>query len=184
MGHYNFKYKAQSRWISYLSRRILFPYNVGTNKNREVETQDDHKKLQTEKKKKYIYIYIYIYFPTILWTFYISVILKIVTHISVTCIAYSKETSISPLKRWYFTRSYWYKGLSITCLCMHAKSLQLCLNLCDLIDTSPPGSSVHGIFPARILEWVVMPSSRGSSGARDQTHVSYISCSNRWALYH
>ena len=35
-----------------------------------------------------------------------------------------------------------------------AKSLQSCLTLCDPIDSSPPGSSVHGIFQARILEWV------------------------------
>ena len=34
-----------------------------------------------------------------------------------------------------------------------AKSLQLCLTLCDLIDSSPPGSSVHGIFQAKALEW-------------------------------
>ena len=45
--------------------------------------------------------------------------------------------------------------------CMHAKLLQLCLNLCDSRDYSPPGSSVHGILQARILEWVAMPSSRG-----------------------
>ena len=35
-----------------------------------------------------------------------------------------------------------------------AKSLQSCLTLCDLMDGSPPGSSVHGILQARILEWV------------------------------
>ena len=34
-----------------------------------------------------------------------------------------------------------------------AKSLQLCLTLCDPIDGSPPGSSIHGIFQARVLEW-------------------------------
>ena len=34
-----------------------------------------------------------------------------------------------------------------------AKSLQLCPTLCDLIDSSPPGSSVHGIFQAKALEW-------------------------------
>ena len=42
-----------------------------------------------------------------------------------------------------------------------AKSLQSCLALCDSMDCSPPGSSVHGILQARILEWVAMPSSRG-----------------------
>ena len=43
------------------------------------------------------------------------------------------------------------------------KSLQLYLTLCDPVDYRPPGSSVHGILQARILEWVAMPSSRGSS---------------------
>ena len=45
--------------------------------------------------------------------------------------------------------------------CMHAaaaKSLQLCPTLCDPIDGSPPGSSVHGVFQARVLEWVPLPS--------------------------
>ena len=46
---------------------------------------------------------------------------------------------------------------------MPAKSLQSCLTLYDSLDCSPPGSSVHGILQARILEWVAMPSSRGSS---------------------
>ena len=47
--------------------------------------------------------------------------------------------------------------------CAHAKSLHLCLTLCDPMDCSPLGSSVHGILQARILEWVAMPSSSGSS---------------------
>ena len=46
------------------------------------------------------------------------------------------------------------------------------LTLCDLMDCGPPGSSVHGILQARILEWVAMPSSRGSSRPRDRTCVS------------
>ena len=49
------------------------------------------------------------------------------------------------------------------CVCMSAKSLQLCLTLFDPVDSSLPGSFIHGIFQARILEWVAMPSSRGSS---------------------
>ena len=40
---------------------------------------------------------------------------------------------------------------------MHAKSLQLCPTLCDPMDCSPPGSPVHGILQARVLEWVAMP---------------------------
>ena len=67
---------------------------------------------------------------------------------------------------------------------MHAKLLQSCPTLCDSLDCSSPGSSVHGILPARILELVAMPSSKGSSQLRDQTHVSYISCIGRWVLYH
>ena len=65
-----------------------------------------------------------------------------------------------------------------------AASLQSCLTLCDPIDRSPPGSAIPGILQARILEWVAMPSSRGSSLPRDQTHVSYVSCIGRWVLYH
>ena len=52
---------------------------------------------------------------------------------------------------------------------------QLCLTLCDPLDCSPLGSSVHGILQARILEWVAMLSSRGSSRPRDQIQVSCIS---------
>ena len=69
-------------------------------------------------------------------------------------------------------------------MCMRAKSHQLCLTLCDPMDCSHPGSSVHGILQARILEWVAMPFSRGSSQPRDQTHVSHVSCICRWVLYH
>ena len=50
-------------------------------------------------------------------------------------------------------------SLDIVC----AQSLQSCPILCDPMDYNPPSSSVHGILQARILEWVVMPSSRASS---------------------
>ena len=52
------------------------------------------------------------------------------------------------------------------------------------VDCSPPGSSVHGILQTRILDWVVVPSSRRSSQPRDQTNVSYVSCVGRQVLYH
>ena len=61
---------------------------------------------------------------------------------------------------------------------------QSCLTLCYPVDCSPPGSSVHGIFQARILEWVTISFSRGTSQHRDQTHVSHVSCIGRWVLYH
>ena len=51
---------------------------------------------------------------------------------------------------------------------------QLCPTLCDPTDCSPPGSSVHGILQARLLEWVAVPFSRGSSRPRDRTQVSRI----------
>ena len=51
---------------------------------------------------------------------------------------------------------------------------KLCLTLCDPMDCSPTGSSVCGISQARMLEWVAMPSFRGSSQLRDQTQVSCI----------
>ena len=54
---------------------------------------------------------------------------------------------------------------------MRAKWLQSCPTLCDSMDRSPPGSSVHGILQARILEWVAMPAFRRSSQPRDQTHI-------------
>ena len=57
------------------------------------------------------------------------------------------------------------KGLYVRCVCICAKSLQLCLTLCDPMDCSPPGFSVPGI---------AMPSSRGSSLPRDGTCVSCI----------
>ena len=52
---------------------------------------------------------------------------------------------------------------------MRAESLQSCLTLCDPMNCSPPGSCVHGILQARTLEWVVTPSSRGSSRTTDRT---------------
>ena len=67
-------------------------------------------------------------------------------------------------------------------LCMHAKSLQLCLTLCNPLDCSSPGSSIHGIIQTRVLEWIAMPSSRGSSQARDRTLVLYVSCIGRWVI--
>ena len=51
---------------------------------------------------------------------------------------------------------------------------QSCLTLHDPMDCSLPGSSVHGIFQARVLEWVAVFFSRRSSQSRDQTQVSHI----------
>ena len=56
-------------------------------------------------------------------------------------------------------------GMCVVC----AKSLQSCPAFCDSMDCSPPGSSVHGILQARILEWVAVSFSRGASQPRDGT---------------
>ena len=67
---------------------------------------------------------------------------------------------------------------------MSAKSLQLCPILCDSMDHTLPGSSVHWILQARILEWVALSYSRVSSQSKDQTQVSYVSCISRRVLYY
>ena len=64
---------------------------------------------------------------------------------------------------------------------MRAKSLQLCLTLCEPMDCRLPGSSVHGILQTRILEWVPFCFSRGPSRPRDPTCISYT---GRRVLYH
>ena len=61
---------------------------------------------------------------------------------------------------------------------------QSCLTPCGPVDCGPPGSSVHGILQARMLEWAAVPSSRGSSPPRDGARVSYVSCTDRRILYH
>ena len=63
------------------------------------------------------------------------------------------------------------RGVSV---CVHAESLQPCPSLCDVLTSSPPGSSVHGSLQARILEWVAMPSSGNlaAPGVEPMPHMS------------
>ena len=72
-------------------------------------------------------------------------------------------------------------GLQTVLYFISCSVAQLSLTLCDSMDHSPPGSSVHGVLQARILEWVAYPFSRGSSWPRDQIRVS---CIGRRILYH
>ena len=67
---------------------------------------------------------------------------------------------------------------------MTSEVTQLCPTLCDPIDCSLPGSSVHGIFQARVLEWVATSFSRGSSQHRDRTRVSRIVSRRFYPLSH
>ena len=73
---------------------------------------------------------------------------------------------------------------SVMFVCTCAESLKSCPTLCDPMNHSLPGSSVHGILQARILEWVAIPSSRGSSWPGNWTHVSYVFCLDMQVLYH
>ena len=63
--------------------------------------------------------------------------------------------------------------------CVRTKSLKSCPTLCDRMGCIRQAPLSMGILQARILEWVAMPSSRGSSRLRDQTHISYLSCIGR-----
>ena len=83
---------------------------------------------------------------------------------------------------WTLRPSIWF--LDSGCKSVRAKSLQSCPILCNPMDYSLPGSSVHSILQAGILEWVAMPSSRGSSRSRNPICVSYVSCIGRRVLYH
>ena len=75
-----------------------------------------------------------------------------------------------------FVQSYGQKYgiLLVLWTCAHAKLLQSCPTLCHPMDSSPSGSSVHGILQARIMMWVTVFSSRGSSWFRDQPPISCI----------
>ena len=68
-------------------------------------------------------------------------------------------------------------------MCTRAQSLQLCPILCDPMDCSLPGPSVHGILQARILEWASMPSSKGSSWIRNEKLICYVSYIGRQITY-
>ena len=70
----------------------------------------------------------------------------------------------------------------IKCACMLSCSVMS--NSLRLMDCTPPGSSIHGIFQARMLEWVAISYTRESSLLRYQTRVCCISCTGRWNLHH
>ena len=73
------------------------------------------------------------------------------------------------------------KTLPLSKMCVHAKSFQSCLILCNPMDCSPPGSSDHGIHQARMLEWVSISISRGPSQPKESNLLLLL---GRWILYH
>ena len=85
------------------------------------------------------------------------------------CVVGSEAARIHQVPPWNEPREFVVgsprrRGSAVLVLVLVAQS---CLTLCDPIDCSPPGSSVHGILQARILERIAIPFSRGSSQPRD-----------------
>ena len=103
-------------------------------------------------------------------------ILEWVAIFCISCIAGGFFTA------WVIGRNLQEIILSMLCYCVQL--LQLYPNIYGPIDCIPPGSSVHGIFQARMLDGVVFSFSRGSFQPRDWTRVSHIFCFGRWILYH
>ena len=79
------------------------------------------------------------------------------------------------LPLFFSKREHWLFLLCVcVCVCVCLCSVaQLCPTLCNPMDCSLPGSSIHEILPARTLEWVAISFSRRSSQLKDQTHISY-----------
>ena len=80
-------------------------------------------------------------------------------------------------KKRYKIKGYMFNLRPGTLACLRAKSHKSCPTVRNPVDCSPPGSSVHGILQAGIVEWVAMSSSRGSSQPIGRTHVS---CLQHW----
>ena len=105
----------------------------------------------------------------------------------VICLCTIQSSRVITIVLECFSASQWCGTLNPTknpCACVCSCFSHVQLTLCNLMDYSPWGSSIHGILQARILEWVAIPFSRGSSQPRDQTHISYISCIGRQVLYY
>ena len=87
-----------------------------------------------------------------------------------------------------FSRQEYWSGVPLPSLKKWSEVAQSCLTLCDPVDCSLTGSSIQRILQARILEWVAISFSRGSSWPRDQTQVSCIAgrrftlWASRWAF--
>ena len=83
--------------------------------------------------------------------------------------------------RWFFSPTCTISSFYLAVAALVAKSRA---TLSNPMDCSPPGSSVHGISQARILEWVAISFSRASSRPRNWTCISCVSCIGRKILYH
>ena len=100
--------------------------------------------------------------PVRSWTLFADGVLWTAILLTFSLVVWGSPSQSAP--SWYI----------LLCVWVCAKSLQLCPTLCNLMDCNPPGSSVCGILQARILEWVALCFSRGSSQPRDWIQVSCI----------
>ena len=102
-------------------------------------------------------------------------------HIHIIPTVIYKKNTILDLKIFWLIVYMWNLSFYL-CVCASLRT-QSCLTLCNSLKyCSLPGSAVHGILQARILEWVSISFSRGSFWPEDWTHVSCISCIGRWVL--
>ena len=85
-----------------------------------------------------------------------------------------RECTLADNNDYYLLNIYYEARPEAKHFMCESEVAQLCLTLRNLMDSSPPGSSVHGIFQARVLEWVAISFSRGSSRPRDRIQVSGI----------
>ena len=103
-------------------------------------------------------------------------------HLRIFNVSHSLKCTISSFFGTHLNISLIHLPLqSMSCASVSAKSIQSYLTLCNPMDCNLPGSSVHGILKARILEWVAMPSSRRIFQTQGSNpHIFYVSCSHRW----
>ena len=124
--------------------------------------------------------------------------LNLATYLYVHNFTFSSHRLVSPVSNTWFHLA----SCSLMCFCSRGNIsglqgqprmpplqwacsvAQSCLTLCNPVDCGPPGSSVHGISHARILEWVARSSSRKHSQPRDGTYVSCDFCISGGILYH
>ena len=101
---------------------------------------------------------------------------------------------LNSMKKWYSKLLYTSVSLissstislciQMTCAQSSCSVIRSCPTFCNPMDCSPPGSSVHGISQARVLEWVALSFFRGSSLLKDQTHISCITFTGKQIVYH
>ena len=121
-----------------------------------------------------------VFFFTTNTTFTISFLLLALLNYS--CFSLSIRRNITDFRTFYLSIAFKCSKCPLNIEWV-SEVTQSCPTLWDPIDCSLPGSSVHGIFQARVLEWVAISFSRGSSWSRDRTQVSRIGgrCFTDWA---